>query len=78
MPKLSNARFRFCSDTLFISRQASRLSLEKLGDLIGCSATTIHKWEKGINKPSPKNFGKLAEVLKIKPERLLLRIKSNG
>jgi len=46
-------------------RKRSRMTQQELANIIGCSLSSIYKWESG-NKPSPKMERLLVEYFKSK------------
>lgn len=57
-------------ERLLSARERSRLSQDELGQAIGSSGPTIHRWEKGTGGPSLKQAVDLARVLGVDLEYL--------
>lgn len=53
------------------ARKKNGYTQEELASIIGCSAKTITRWEKGENHVSSQYFKKLSECLNMKMEDLL-------
>lgn len=73
MPKAKVSRFKFSGDILQIRRKLLRYSLDEMGVLLRVSGVTIRNWEKGAMYPHPKRLERIAEVIQMKPQHLLLQ-----
>ena len=49
-------------------RLAAGLTQEQVATKLGVTQAAVKKWEKGLCKPEPARFPKLAKVLRITPE----------
>ena len=59
--------------TLAEARAAKRMSQKELADLLGVKNSTISMYESGDRDPSTKNFKKMAEILEVPMEQLVLK-----
>lgn len=57
------------ANTLKTLRKEKGYSLEAVGQLVGVSRQTIHKYEKGLKTPSPETLIKVSEALGVHPSR---------
>ena len=47
-----------------------KISQEKLASLVGLTAASVSRWEKGISEPSSENLEKTAEILGVSVDEL--------
>lgn len=59
--------------TLAEARAAKGLSQKELAQLLEVGNSTISMYEKGERDPSTKNFKKMAEILEVPMEQLVLK-----
>jgi transcriptional regulator with XRE-family HTH domain len=53
-------------------RLAKGMTLQQVADVFGISASSVSSWEKGINLPDRRKLPKLADLLGISVEHLIL------
>lgn len=55
------------------ARKELRLSQKSMASALGCSRESIINWEREVTPPDFRVVKKLAELLKIKPSKLVAR-----
>ncbi len=65
------------TETLKSLRIAQGLTQENLADKLGVSPLTVFLWEHGKRYPRPGNVPRLAKVLHVAPEDLILLLNTN-
>lgn len=65
-------RYTVNSQALREARLSKGLSMEDLGRLVNVKGASVCRWEQGINSPNRKRLKKLAKVLNIPEEKLIL------
>jgi len=53
-----------------LRKRKLKISQEKLASLVGLTAASVSRWEKGISEPSSENLEKTAEILGVSVDEL--------
>ncbi len=70
---MAKQSFKFSGDILQIRRKLLNYSLQQIADKVGVTKACIHHWENGKSYPESKHLNKLAQIIQMKPERMLLK-----
>jgi transcriptional regulator with XRE-family HTH domain len=60
----------FSPATLQMARRGRGITREEMAAVLGCTVSSIQKWEVGVRTPSPLNQVRIAKLLRVAVEDL--------